>query len=229
LPKRDALTLDDCGGSLACRGAGDDPSGSADQVARRSVAIARKDNVTTEPDSITDNDLMEQVKRGDLDKLGLLYEKYHKILFAYFFRLVSHAPTSEDLVQNVFFRLLKYRERFRADGVFSAWLFAVAHNVKNDHLRKSLSAPSFGDLEEVEAASDDNPAQAAETSERAVLLEKAMAELSPVQREVLVLNRYQGMKYKDIARILKCSENTIKARMFRAVAKLREIYGDREN
>jgi len=44
-----------------------------------------------------------------------------------------------------------------------------------------------------------------------------------------VLNRYQGMKYKDIARILKCSENTIKARMFRAVAKLREIYGVEEN
>jgi RNA polymerase sigma factor (sigma-70 family) len=229
LSERDVLAFDEGGGSLSRRGAGDDPPRTSMAASRMGLTITERKNGPKEPVVISDNDLMEQVKQGDLDKLGLLYEKYHKILFAYFYRLVSHAPTSEDLVQNVFFRLLKYRERFRAEGVFSAWLFAVAHNVKNDHLRKSLSAPSFGDLEEVDAVSDENPVQAAEKSERTALLEKALAELSPGQKEVLLLNRYQGMKYKDIARILKCSENTIKARMFRAVAKLREIYGVEEN
>ena len=76
-------------------------------------------------DSFSDNVLMQKVQSGDLDKLGLLYQRYKKILFAYFYRQTCIAATSEDLVQNVFHRILIYRKQFRNEGKFSSWMYSI--------------------------------------------------------------------------------------------------------
>ena len=86
--------------------------------------------------SLSDNVLMVKVQEGDLDKLGLLYQRYKKILFGYFYRQTCLAAISEDLVQNVFFRILKYRKQFRNEGKFTSWMYSIAHNVFIDHVRK---------------------------------------------------------------------------------------------
>ena len=66
---------------------------------------------------------MLQVREGDLNKLGLLYERYKKVLFAFYYHQNRNAQVSEDLVQNVFYRVLKYRHGFRGDGVFKVCFF----------------------------------------------------------------------------------------------------------
>lgn len=183
----------------------------------------------SETAAFSDNELMRLVKEGDLDKLALLYDRYAKALFAFFYRQISNAPASEDLVQNVFIRIIKYRTRFRAEGHFTTWLFAVAHNVKNDYFRKTLRLRDEWTLRDEDARAGIDPAGEVEAGERSAALRKAIDRLTPGQREALILCRIQGLKSKETARILNCSENTVKARLFRAVEKLREICRDMEN
>ena len=80
---------------------------------------------------------MLKVKDGNLDKLGLLFERYKKPLFGFFYNMNKDAELSEDLVQNVFLRILKYRYLFRGEGDFKTWMFHIARNVMNDHYRKN--------------------------------------------------------------------------------------------
>ncbi len=72
-------------------------------------------------DSNSDNALMMKVRDGDLDKLGLLFERYNLRLFGFFYRLTHRRDISEDLVQGVFERILKYRESYKDDGAFSTF------------------------------------------------------------------------------------------------------------
>ncbi len=77
------------------------------------------------------------VKSGEIDRLGLLFERYKKPLFGYFYRTFHDKETSEDLVQNVFIRILKYRSKFTGYGKFSSWMYRIAHNVSVDYYRKN--------------------------------------------------------------------------------------------
>jgi len=77
---------------------------------------------------------MIRVKHGDLDKLAVLYERYSRALFGFFFKVTLDSQTSEDLVQTVFFKIIKYRDRYRAEeGSFVNWMFRIAHNANIDH------------------------------------------------------------------------------------------------
>ncbi|MFC2118928.1 RNA polymerase sigma factor, partial [Bacteroidota bacterium] len=88
-------------------------------------------------DLLSDNELMFMVKSGDNARLGLLYERYKKCLFAYFFRSTNDQTASEDLVQNVFYRMLKYKNSFTGKGKFTTWMYYIAHNVCIDFYKKN--------------------------------------------------------------------------------------------
>jgi len=171
---------------------------------------------------------MLQVKTGDVDKLGLLYERYNKILFGFFYRLCGRQQTSEDLVQNVFFRILKYKDKFRNEGKFSTWMFHIAHNVNADHYRKNRRIDYTDDLTKLDKREDVKTEEDIIKNEQIGLLKKAMENLSSEQREVLVLSRFHDLKYREIGEILKCSEGAVKVRIFRALESLREIYSSME-
>ena len=76
------------------------------------------------------------VRDGDVDKLGELFEKHHKHLYNFFFRQTGKGQESEDLTQDVFFRMLKYRHTYREDGDFKVWMFKIAYNARNDYYKK---------------------------------------------------------------------------------------------
>jgi RNA polymerase sigma-70 factor (ECF subfamily) len=63
----------------------------------------------------SDDELMIRVKHGDLDKLAVLYERYNRALFGFFFKVTLNSQASEDLVQTVFFKIIKYRDQYRAE------------------------------------------------------------------------------------------------------------------
>ena len=167
---------------------------------------------------------MQQVKSGDLRKLGILFERYSKILFGFFHRLTGHAETSEDLVQNVFFRILKYREKFRNEGKFSTWMFHIAHNVTSDYFRKKKRLEYPLESYREEGCENQGEDEGISRNEQLILLSKALQKLAPEARELLLLGRFKELKYKEIAGILKCTEGAVKVRMHRAIKELREIY-----
>ncbi len=178
-------------------------------------------------ESIADNALMEKVKNGDLNKLGLLFERYKKILFGFFYNMNHDTALSEDLVQNTFMRILKYRKGFKGDGEFKVWMFHIARNVSHDHFRKN----KLKDVEDVEQWSDrlgdtaGNRDEVISQNEELLMLQAAMNRLDEEKREVLTMSKLKGMKYKQIGEVLLCSEGAVKVKVFRALQSLKEAYG----
>ena len=183
---------------------------------------------TYNPDleALNDNALMLRVKEGDLDRLSLLFERYKRPLYGFFYGLNRNAELSEDLVQNVFYRILKYRYLFRGEGDFKTWMFHIARNVSHDHFRKNvkLKANDSIDAWQERLGSDENRSTQFQKDEELELLSMAMDRLPEDKREILLLSKYQEKKYKEIGEVLGCSEATVKVKVFRALQELKVLY-----
>lgn len=178
--------------------------------------------VTTDP---TDIDLMLRVQEGDLVALGVIFERHHGRVYRFCMRMTGNGPASEDLVQEIFLRMNRYSGKLRPDSNFQPWMYRLARNVCNDHLRKSQR--ESGDLEAIPEPVSGEPGavELMEKSEEVTLLHRALDSLPEKKREVLILSRFEKHKYEEIARLLDCSVGTVKVRVHRAVRQLREIYG----
>ena len=175
-------------------------------------------------DPFPDEALMLEVRDGLTGRMAILFERHHRPLFHFFYRLTSSREVSEDLVQDVFFRMLKYRETFEPKASFTAWMYQVARNVFADQARKRRPETAWPE-DGVEPPSREAPAdEQVKQRQETVLLRKALAALPVEKREVLVLSRYQNLKYSEIGRILGCDENTVKVRVFRAVRALGQVF-----
>jgi RNA polymerase sigma-70 factor, ECF subfamily len=176
----------------------------------------------------TDHELMIRVRDGQLRCLGVLFERHHRRLFNFFLRLTGNRQNSEDLAQEVFFRMLRSRATYRDEGDFIAWMYRVARNVSTDHMRKA--AHEVVSAEEVERRIERLPAGGPSPEdeidhERSVhLLRVALLRLPAEMREVLVLARFELLKYTQIAELLDCSVGAVKLRVHRAVKRLRQVY-----
>jgi len=174
---------------------------------------------------ISDNELMLKVKSGDIDRLGLIYERYNKSLFGYFINLTNRIDISEDLVQNVFMRILQYRSKYKGNGHFNVWIYKIAHNVFIDFVKRKKRLEFSENMNEwanvmSESAFDENMSRKEEIN----ILKMALLKLPGKQREIITLSRYHELKYKEIAEIVGCSEGAVKVRIFRALDELKTIY-----
>ena len=163
---------------------------------------------------------MNAVRSGDERKLAALFERHHAKLYRYYLRMTGSSQASEDLVQEVFFRMLKYRETYRQEYGFTTWMYRIARNAHIDQMRKRKW--------EVGLAEDwDGPARAEESlddRQEIEFVKQALLRLPPEKRELLVLSRFQGMKYEQIAALMECEVGTVKVRVFRAMQALREQF-----
>jgi RNA polymerase sigma-70 factor (ECF subfamily) len=169
---------------------------------------------------------MLKVKNGDIDKMGLLYERYNRQLFSFLFNMTRHRETSEDMVHNVFFRMLKYRKGFTGYGEFRTWMYHVARNTIHDHFRKNKRTPSHNSIQDFEGiiSSEQFSDEQLEKQQELETLETAMKNLTDENRELLVLCRFQELKYHEIAHILNITEGAVKVRVHRALIQLKSNY-----
>ena len=128
--------------------------------------------------------------------MGTLYERYKQDVFAYFYRCTSDQGRS-----------------------------AMARNLYIDHVRRKDPLLNGHSLEgaPIELDNSPNPHLRMEYKERAKLLHTALAQLSPEKKEAIILSRFQGLKYREIAQMCNCSENAIKSRIQRGLLELKEI------
>lgn len=175
-------------------------------------------------DSTSDKALMMKVKNGDLDKLGLLFERYNRPLFSFFYRMCKEAELCEDLVQSVFERMLKYRDSYTGDGKFTTWMFSIARNAHIDHYRKQQREGISVEIDEERLEVEQEESKAVvNKKQKKELLEIALSLLDEDKREVIVLSRFEGLKYKEIADILDTTEGAVKVKMFRAMKELKDL------
>lgn len=180
----------------------------------------------TAPVEASDHELMIAVRAGEVAKLGELFERYQQRLYAFFVRLTNQPSVSEDLVQVVFYRILKYRHTYRDEGKFTAWIYHLARKVAADHFRKHAKLPTATDPVDLHEHPDDSaaPDRTAAATDDLALLRTALARLPLEHREVLVLSRLQSVEHKEIARLMDTSVGAVKVRVHRALKELREVY-----
>jgi RNA polymerase sigma factor (sigma-70 family) len=176
-------------------------------------------------EGLYDNNLMLKVKAGELDKMGLLFERYQKTIYSFMYHSTYQAALSEDLVQNLFYRMIKYRHTYAGDGEFKTWMYFLARNVINDHYRKKTKLVYNDDIGKagshlVEEKSADDDLMKTQQNEE---LRKAVARLSDEAREIIVLSKYQELSYKEIAEIVETTEGNVKVKVHRAIGELRKI------
>ena len=103
---------------------------------------------------MTDELLMRAVRSGDCGQLGRLFERYHVALFDFLNRTTGDRAASEDLVQDVFVRILKYRHTYRDDGNFETWMFRIARNARADYFRRRSTTQTVALEDEIEPRID---------------------------------------------------------------------------
>src|SRR5262245_4249408 len=156
------------------------------------------------PTARTDEDLMMQVREGASEMLGPLFDRYHTRLFNYYVRLTGDRTLAEDLVQDVFFRVLRSRHTYRPGNPFKPWIYRIARNACNDHFRRPA------EVEFQDEMAEPIPPPDISFRDQNELLRRALLQLSEDKREVLVLSRFHEMKYSDIAQLLGCEVGAIK-------------------
>lgn len=166
---------------------------------------------------MTDENLMLLVADGETEKLGLLFNRYQAKIYDYFFRMTRDEFVSGDLMQSVFEKILKGKHTYRKEYPFVGWIFRIAKNVLMDHYRNEKRTLEIN--EEVMRVKEKEE-EYFQKSE----IEIALDQLDDMYREVLVLTRYEELKYKEVAQIIGVSETGVKTRVHRAIKQLKDNY-----
>jgi RNA polymerase sigma-70 factor (ECF subfamily) len=177
-----------------------------------------------EPMAPSDNELMEAVRDGRIEQLAVLFERHQVMLYNFFLRLTGNRTSSEDLVQDVFTRILKYRSGYQGRDRFVVWMFQIARNAHIDHLRKRKDGFSLDGSFAEPPSREPLPEESLEEEQEAAAMQRALGRLPWKKRQVLMLSRYEGLKLREIADLMGCEVGTIKAQVHRALKDLGRIY-----
>jgi RNA polymerase sigma-70 factor, ECF subfamily len=169
----------------------------------------------------TDAELVAGLRLRSRAAFDEVYARYHARIFRFLLRLAGRRDVAEDLFQETWVSVARHADRLAEGTDLAAWLFTVARNRHTSFRRWSLldwsrTATLAGEPRD-EAAPIDHQADARET---AALLERALAELSPAQREVLLLVAVEGLEQQQVAEVLGIRHDTLRQRLSRARAEL---------
>ncbi len=190
---------------------------------------------------MNDEILFEQVLAGSQPALEELVARYYGPLRAYFYRLVNgNLPDAEDLVQELFLRILRYKGK--APYIFRLWIYTVAHNLAYDQFRsarykRELVGINADSIEEYADYLSLPRADPTGHDLEAKVLEQVSAEtvcenlhhLSVMQREVIIMRFYDEMKLEEIAEITGCPLGTVKSRLYKGLKKYKRILEEVEH
>ncbi|HVZ82794.1 MAG TPA: sigma-70 family RNA polymerase sigma factor [Terracidiphilus sp.] len=188
-------------------------------------------------DDSSDAAIMLRVAAGDESGFNFLVEKHYRAVIHFLFRMVRNQAVAEELAQEVFLRVYRSRESYRAEAKFTTWLFRIATNLAVNHARDTrhernaqtvyLDAPDPETGTTPDVADDDpNVEQNLLRDERMAAIRQHVMALPERQRMAVLMHKYQGMDYRQIGDVLKLSESATKSLLFRAYQTLREKLKD---
>ena len=188
-------------------------------------------------DEGSDAAVMLRVAAGDEAGFNYLVGKYHRAMINFLFRMVHNQAVAEELAQEVFLRVYRSRESYRAEAKFTTWLYRIATNLAVNHARDTKHERSaqtvYLDAPDEESGTTPDVADDAPSVEQGMLLDERMAAirahvmaLPERQRMAVLMHKYQGMDYRQIGDVLKLSESATKSLLFRAYQTLRDKLKD---
>jgi RNA polymerase sigma-70 factor (ECF subfamily) len=184
-------------------------------------------------DPASDAAIMLRVAAGDESGFNYLVGKYHRAMVHFLFRMVHNQAVAEELAQEVFLRVYRSRESYRAEAKFTTWLYRIATNLAVNHARDTKHERAaqnvYLDVADEETGTtpevaDDEPSveQKLLSNERMAAIRKHVMALPERQRVAVLMHKYQGLDYRQIGEVLKLSESATKSLLFRAYQTLRE-------
>ncbi len=188
-------------------------------------------------DPKSDAAIMLRVAAGDEAGFNYLVERYHRPMISFLYRMVHNQAVAEELAQEVFLRVYRSRESYRAEAKFTTWLYRIATNLAVNHARDTkyertaqnvyLDVPDEETGTTPEIADDEmNVEQKLLRDERMAAISKHVMALPERQRTAVLMHKYQGLDYRQIGEVLKLSESATKSLLFRAYQTLRERLKD---
>ena len=173
---------------------------------------------------LNDQELMRIVQAGDMSPATEIYDRYSTRIYNFAYRFLRNSEAAEDATQEVFVKMLKHANQFHGDAKLSTWLFSITANWCRDYLRKSDNKAKEAEdvLISLPAPAELAPDRNLERREDELRVQRALGALTPEQREAILLSRYQGLSYAEIAQISGCSEGAVKTRVFRAMETLKK-------
>ncbi len=191
---------------------------------------------------LTNEQLMLAYSKGDCRAFEELLRRHQKKVLNFIFRYVGNRSTAEDLVQDVFLRIIRRAKSYKQEAKFTTWLYTIARNICIDHSRRmqhrraaSLDHPVRAGGEDRRPLGESIPSPDAATDRRAMgrrmgrRIQAAVESLAEDQREVFLMREYIGLPFKEIADIVGIPENTAKSRMRYALEKLRTELSEYED
>lgn len=179
--------------------------------------------------------LVVKAQKGDLQAFEALVQMYQLKIYNLALHLSGNPSDAQDVAQEAFIRAYRSLGSFRNESDFGTWLHRITVNCWHNHRKKNQKVVTFSIDEPVEsdhgavmkeiAAADADPLEAAEERELREEIYTALKNLSPDHRTALVLRELQGYTYEEIAGILNCSLGTVKSRINRARANMRDLLG----
>lgn len=177
---------------------------------------------------LSDQELMKLVQDGDFSRAAEIFDRYSGRIYNFAYRFLKNSEAAEDATQEVFVKMMKYAKQFHGDAKLSTWLFSITANLCRDYLRKAENKHKEGEetLLTLPANQSYSPERSLEMRQNEERVQKALQSLTPEQREAILLSRYQGLSYAEIAQIAGCSEGAVKTRVFRAMETLKKLLSD---
>jgi RNA polymerase sigma-70 factor (ECF subfamily) len=208
-------------------------AGTARPEARPAAGVG----VHAELDPASDAAVMLRVAAGDEASFNFLVQKHHRPMIHFLFRMVRNEAVAEELAQEVFLRVYRARDSYRAEARFTTWLYRIATNLAVNHARDTKHERSaqtiYLDAPDEESGTtpdvaDDEPSveQKMVRDERMAAIRTHVMALPERQRMAVLMHKYQGMDYRQIGEVLKLSESATKSLLFRAYQTLRDKLKD---
>ncbi len=177
--------------------------------------------------------IMLELRAGNMAGFDYLVQKYRKPIIHFMYRMVHNQAVAEEMAQEVFLRVYRSRETYRAEARFSTWLYRIATNLGVNHARDTRHerAASTIYLDETDPETGTTPDVADTTPgaeskmlrrERLNAIRQHVLALPERQRMAVLMHKYEGMDYRQIGDVLKLSESATKSLLFRAYQTLRE-------
>ncbi len=169
-------------------------------------------------DQLSDEIIMQKVAEGNLDLLKVLFDRHHEHVFNFLCKMSGDRMLSEDLTQDVFYKLIKYRASYKK-GSFVSWLFTIARNSLKTHFTRNhqnhldIDVLQFRTVEPEQVEGDEYSH-----------LQNALNQLDPADRELVILNRFKEIRYEELAEIVGSTPGAVKTKVCRVLKKLKEIY-----
>lgn len=173
---------------------------------------------------LSDHEVMLAVRRGDLDRMSDLFEKFHRPLYNYFLNITGKREASEDLVQEVFYKMIKYRHTYKDQGNFKSWMYTIARNSQIDYFRNQPKMTEIDTENTNRLVENSTPVTYFEKENNLNYLKKAMFMLSEDKREILLLSRFLDLQYQVIGQVLGCTVANVKVKVHRALKELSNIF-----